>query len=92
MIMAFSGKPKQCPDCKHVAWHVLKDGTDVNTAEEAYVCMTPGCKCERVADKIPPGKGYKRVNHAWHYTPDHPGYVEAEQHEAEKHVPWWRRY
>ena len=38
--------------------------------------MTPGCGCRRVADVIPPGPGYKRVNHAWHYTPEHPSYEE----------------
>ena len=84
--MAFSGKPKRCPDCGCVEWHVLEDGTEINTATEAYVCMTPGCRCRRVADKIDPGKGYKRVNHEWQYTSDHPGYAAEEQH-----VPWWRR-
>jgi hypothetical protein len=46
----------------------FKGTTDINTAEEAYVCMTPGCGCTHLADEMDPGKGYKRINHAWHYA------------------------
>jgi hypothetical protein len=68
MGKAFKGTPDKCRDCGCVAWHVLKDGTDINTAEEAYVCITPGCGCTHLADEMDPGKGYKRINHAWHYA------------------------
>lgn len=64
-----------CPDrCRHprcscghcVKSHFLKDGTSINTAEEAYVC--DHCPCEERADDMAVPKGFKRVNHAWDYA------------------------
>lgn len=50
--ITFSGKPRQCPDCNCVQWHVLEG--KINTASERYVCMND-CGCVRWADKIDPG-------------------------------------
>jgi hypothetical protein len=63
-----AGSPRRCPDCRCAAHHALKDGTDINTAKEAYVCMTPGCGCTRLADNMPDVEGIARRNHAWHFT------------------------
>lgn len=65
MGRGFKGTPDKCRDCKHTAWHVLMDSTDINTAEEAYECMVPGCGCIHLADEMPPDRGYKRINHTW---------------------------
>lgn len=48
----------------------------------AVVGAGAGLEYIKSTDRIPPGKGYERVNHEWRYTSDHPGYVE------EEHVSW----
>lgn len=64
--IVFSGKPKKCPDCGCVQWHVLEG--EINTASERYECMNDDCNCVRWADRIDPGPGYKRVNHTWFFA------------------------